>query len=419
MLKFIHAADLHLDSALRGLERYDGAPVDKIRQATRSALRNLVQLAIDERVAFVLLAGDIYDGDWKDYHTGLFFLSEMRHLREAAIPVYLITGNHDAANRMTRTLRLPDSVTMLSADEPQTELLTDAGVAIHGQGFAHAAVTDDLSLAYPEARRDFFNIGLLHTSATGREGHERYAPCTIDGLRSKAYDYWALGHVHKREMLCEDPVIAFPGNIQGRHIRESGAKGCLLVTVDDDQTKVEFKPLDILRWERLCVEAIEASDADTVVDKTANSLAGLCQVHDVPMAVRVEIEGPTPAHEQLHAEPQRWLNELRSRSFGLGSDVWIEQLKLKTSPPRDAHSLPSDGPMGELRALLDHLRSQPSEFNKLCKELKELEHLTRKLPVDLGSNSEMLAWENPSRVAEILDQVEATLMQRLLLREDG
>src|SRR5438270_12599238 len=106
MFKFLHAADIHLDSPLRGLERYDGAPVDEIRGATRRALENLVRLAIDEEVAFVLVAGDLYDGTWQDFHTGLFFASEMARLREANIPVYLISGNHDAENRMTRSLKL-------------------------------------------------------------------------------------------------------------------------------------------------------------------------------------------------------------------------------------------------------------------------------------------------------------------------
>src|SRR5207244_7724689 len=111
------------------------------------------------------------------------FTAQMTRLREAGIPVYLITGNHDAANRMTRALRLPDNVAMLSTEEPETRVREDLGVAIHGMGFATRAVTDDLSARYPHAQRGYFNIGLLHTCATGREGHEPYAPCTIDGLR--------------------------------------------------------------------------------------------------------------------------------------------------------------------------------------------------------------------------------------------
>ena len=101
-MKFIHAADIHLDSALRGLERYEGAPVEEIRSATRRAFDNLVQLAIDEQVAFVLLAGDLYDGDWKDYNTGLYLVGQMQRLHDASIPVFIVAGNHDAASQITK-----------------------------------------------------------------------------------------------------------------------------------------------------------------------------------------------------------------------------------------------------------------------------------------------------------------------------
>src|SRR5713101_8288517 len=120
MFKFLHAADIHLDSPLKGLERYEGAPIDQLRQATRRALENLIQLALDEKVAFVLIAGDLYDGTWKDYNTGLFLTAQMARLREANIAVVVIAGNHDAANKMTRTLRLPDNVTLLAAAKPDS-----------------------------------------------------------------------------------------------------------------------------------------------------------------------------------------------------------------------------------------------------------------------------------------------------------
>ncbi len=201
MLTFLHAADIHLDSPLRGLQRYEGAPADEIRQATRRALENLVQLAIDQSVAFVLIAGDLYDGDWKDHCTGLFFVSQMVRLREANIPVIVIAGNHDAMNKMTRTLPLPENVHMLDHKRPETIHLEALGVAIHGQSFATQAVLEDLSATYPSAVGGQLNIGLLHTCATGREGHAAYAPCTIPGLVAKQYDYWALGHVHGFEVL--------------------------------------------------------------------------------------------------------------------------------------------------------------------------------------------------------------------------
>lgn len=284
MFKFIHAADIHLDSPLKGLEQYEGAPVDQIREATRRALANLVELAVEQTVSFVLIAGDLYDGDWKEFRTGLFFVDQMRKLREAGIPVYLIAGNHDAANKMTKKLPMPDNVHLLAANKPETVHLEACEVAIHGQSFARSAVLDNLATGYPSPEPGMFNIGLLHTSATGREGHETYAPCTIDDLRSKQYDYWALGHIHKRELLCQDPPILFPGNLQGRHVRETGPKGCTLVTVDD-QNRVRLEPVavDVFRWEHCRVEAAGAENGDAVLDRVRSQLA---KAATTPMACR-------------------------------------------------------------------------------------------------------------------------------------
>jgi exonuclease SbcD len=249
MFKFIHAADVHLDSPLRGLEQYEGAPVEEIRGASRRALENLVELAIAEQVAFVLFAGDLYDGDWKDYNTGLYFGRQMTKLREAGIRAFLLSGNHDAASQLTRHLRLPDNIKILSDQKPESVSLEDFGVMLHGQGFPRRVVTENLSAGYPKPVPHLFNIGLLHTSVDGREGHEPYAPCSLEGLLSKGYDYWALGHVHRREILHQDPWVVFPGNIQGRHVRETGPKGCTVVTVRDGRVlSVEHRDLNVLRW---------------------------------------------------------------------------------------------------------------------------------------------------------------------------
>ncbi|MGC1275618.1 MAG: DNA repair exonuclease, partial [Planctomycetaceae bacterium] len=267
MFKFLHAADLHLDSPLRGLDRYEGAPVDAIRQATRRAVENLVELAIAERVAFVVIAGDVYDGDWPDYNTGLFFARQMAKLGEAGIAVYLISGNHDAESVITRSLMLPENVAMLRTDRPESRRHQATNCVLHGQGFATRAVTADLSANYPAAERGSFNIGILHTSAGGSSEHETYAPCTIEGLRRLEYDYWALGHIHLQQKLCDNgSLIAFSGNTQGRHIRETGPKGCLLVTVDGGVPSAEFRPLDVFRWERCATSATGCDEPEDVLD---------------------------------------------------------------------------------------------------------------------------------------------------------
>ncbi len=175
MLTFLHAADLHLDSPLRGLSRHEDAPVEAIRGATRRALINLVDLALEKQVDFVLIAGDLYDGDQKDYATALFFNQQMSRLKEAAIPVFAISGNHDAASVISKSLSPPDNVKFLSVRKPESVPLTGLPVTIHGQGFATASVQENLAIGYPGAVPDCFNIGLLHTSLAGSAEHDTYA----------------------------------------------------------------------------------------------------------------------------------------------------------------------------------------------------------------------------------------------------
>ncbi|HEV7224241.1 MAG TPA: DNA repair exonuclease, partial [Pirellulales bacterium] len=384
MFKFIHAADIHLDSPLKGLERYDGAPVEELRGATRQALENLVRLAIEEEVDFVLVAGDVYDGHWHDYHTGRFFVEQMKLLREAGVKVCLISGNHDAANRMTKSLQLPENVVRLPTSKPQTQPWEQFGVSIHGQGFATAAVMENLAVAYPKATPGHFNIGLLHTSATGYAAHDPYAPCTLDDLRVKGYDYWALGHIHQRGKLCTDAEVHFSGNLQGRHIREAGAKGCLVVSVDDrQQATVRFEPLDVVRWEVAAVDAAAAANGYDVVERCAASLRDLlARGEGRLLAARVEVRGACRAHEALAAEPLKWTNELRAAVHDVGAGrVWLEKIKLRTSPEAgldDARL--GEGPLGELLEYLGELRARPDELDWLAGELAELK---RKLPAEL------------------------------------
>ncbi len=413
MFKFLHAADLHLDSPLRGLEQYEGAPVEELRTAPRRALANLVDTALAESVAFVLIAGDLYDGDWPDYNTGLYFVQQMARLREAAIPVYLIAGNHDAANRMTRSLRMPDHVHLFSADAPETKLVDGLPVAVHGQSYATAAVFADMSIDYPRARPDCWNVGLLHTSATGRQGHERYAPCTVDGLKRKGYDYWALGHVHQRETLSLDPFIGFPGNIQGRHAREVGAKGCLMVSVADDRrVDVTFRPLDVVRWEAATIDVAAAGDSDEVLDAVAAEIARLqTQAAGRTLALRIELIGSTPAHRALHSDLVRLTNEIRATSLHVAQGaVWIEKVKLRTTDAshRSATRPMPDGALSELESLFANVLTAPEGLAGCGVDFSDV---IRKLPPEL---KELVPGDDPQWRGEVVRRAESLLMSRLL-----
>lgn len=419
MFTFIHCADIHLDSPLLRLEAYEGAPVEEFRQATRRAFENLVQLALAERAAFVLIAGDLYDGDWRDYNTGLFFAARMARLQEAGIPVFLIAGNHDAASRITRSLRLPDNVRLFPADRPATFRLEEPRVAVHGQSFAGPAVTEDLAAGYPAPLPGYFNIGLLHTAATGYAAHEPYAPCTPAALAAKGYDYWALGHVHQHEVLATDPPIVFPGNLQGRHIREAGPKGCVRVRVDEaGRPALDFTPLDVVRWAAAEVAVDGAADAYAVVDRVREHLEALAAANPgLPLAVRALIRGATAAHGALQADPERWASEIRAGAAAVADGrIWVEKVRLDTRPPDVEANLPRSGAVGELLAVFDALAADPAARRELFAELAELQ---KKLPRELLDGGEALRFDDPQWSAEMLESARQMLVRRLLHREDG
>lgn len=411
MFRFIHAADIHLDSPLRGLESYPDAPVEQIRGAARRAFDNLVSLAIDEGVAFVLLAGDLFDGDWKDYNTGLYFTHRMGRLREAGIRVFLIAGNHDAASSLTRALSLPDNVTIFSHRKPETRTLDELGVAIHGQSFAGRSVTEDLSRAYPQALPGLCNIGLLHTSLTGRAGHEPYAPCTLEGLASKGYDYWALGHVHQGEVVQTHPWVVFSGNIQARHIREAGAKGCRLVTVEDGRiTEAEFRCLDVLRFALCRVDLASCERIEAAADRVREAMERERRdAEGRPVALRVVLEGRSALHERLHRREEGLRDEFRVMAADLG-DVWLEKLRIATKPLASSSDAPdADSPLGGLVQAIAQLRLDAVPLTEL---VPEFEALRSRLPAELLGDADPFGPDGEG-LAMLRDEVRAMLLSRL------
>ncbi|CAB1056938.1 DNA repair exonuclease family protein YhaO [Olavius sp. associated proteobacterium Delta 1] len=412
MFRFLHTADIHLDSPLKGLEVHDDAPVDEIRGATRRAFENLVEMAIEEKIDFILIAGDLYDGDWKDYNTGLFFVRQMGRLHKAGIKVFIVSGNHDAASQTTKTMPLPDNVTLFSPRKPQSVKLDDIGVMIHGRSYSSRAVTENLASSYRQHDSNFFNIGLLHTSLTGREGHEDYAPCTIDDLKSKGYDYWALGHVHQREVVAEDPWVLFPGNLQGRHIKETGAKGATLVTVEDGRiTEVEARELDVLRWTVCLAELSECETKEAIYERVRTAMEKEIAIVDgQTLALRLQLAGSCPLHAELHARSVQWTEEFRGIAAGLG-DVWLEKVKFRTN--RKTSLAQIVGEDTALSGLLQAVESLEFDGDALTTWVPDLANLKTKLPAELLDVDSLLAVQ-PEHLSELRDAVKELLIAKLI-----
>ncbi len=410
MFRFLHAADPHLDSPLQGLEAHGDAPVGLLRGATRRAFENLVQLAIDERIDFVVIAGDLYDGDWKDYGTGLFFRAQMVRLSDRGIPVYLIAGNHDAASVISKKLSLPGNVHVFSTRTTESKEVEKHPVTIHGRGFPNRAVPENLVEDYPTAAPGRFNLGLLHTSLNGRPGHDTYAPCSESDLRGKGYAYWALGHIHQPEVISRDPWIVFAGNCQGRHIRETGPRGCQLVTVNDSLAveNVEWRSLDVVRWELLGVDLTGAESESEALHRAREAMARAATAAEGRLlALRILFTGTTALHGSLHRDGQRWRAELLACAQDQGAaTVWIERIRIATTPVYDVGLLAARDALTKI--VVQSLEAAHQETTTLPPAIEEMLAV---LPQELRKEIEA-EWVGDRRAA-VLDDVRAIILDAL------
>ena len=263
--RFLHAADLHLGSPFLGLAQKDDDVAARFARASRSAFEDLVTKALEEGVSFVVIAGDVFDGEWKDASIALFLNRQLARLSNRGIPTFLLRGNHDAESLVTKSLTWSENVFEFSTRRPETHRIKDLRVALHGRGFPHREVVENYAVDYPEPVAGWFNIGVLHT-ACGRAGHENYAPCTVADLAARGYDYWALGHVHAFEIVSRDPWIVYPGNLQGRSIRECGERGAVIVEVADGVVaEVRRVVTDSARWAEVFVDATPHDDETSLL----------------------------------------------------------------------------------------------------------------------------------------------------------
>lgn len=419
-MRFLHAADIHLDSPLTGLSAYPDAPAALLRTATRDALVRLVDLVLDEQLDFVVLAGDLYDGPWKDFNTGIFFARQMGRLKAAGVPVFVLFGNHDADSDMTKKLDLPDNVQCFSSLRPSSFRLPALKVVLHGRSFRDKATTDNLVLGYPDAEPGWFNIGVLHTALEGHSVHANYAPCSLAQLDARGYQYWALGHVHERKIwTLPGCTVAFPGNLQGRHIRESGPRGALRVTVEGDAPpRVEPVMLDVLRWQLLAVDVSSAHSLAEAVQQVGQQLEALLAAadHSLPLALRVQLHGHSPAHGQLFGLEGQLRAEILARASALNPErLWIEKVKVDTQPalhspwPDDALHTGADA-LADLHALLSRADSDEVFLASLRDDLNQL---IGKLPLEVLAAVPRLEALRQGELAPLVREVAPSLLAHL------
>ena len=291
--------------------------------------------------------------------------------------------------------------------------MTGHSVVIHGCGFPNRAVPENLVLDYPAAVPGKFNLGLLHTSLTGRPGHDTYAPCSETDLRQKGYGYWALGHIHQPEVISQDPWIVFAGNSQGRDAREAGPHGCWLVMVNDslDVEWVDWRDLDVVRWRVLEIDLAAVAEEAEALDRAAQSMIhAVGEARGRLVAARIVFTGATPLHGSLHRETHRWHAELLARSQDQGQDaIWLERIKVSTSPVYDLAQLAERDAL--TRIVLETLEQASIEPETPPGEIKEMLGV---LPSEIRSEVES-DWKREGSAA-VLEEVRAIILDALETR---
>lgn len=352
--RFVHSADIHLDSPLSSLALRDSELAELIGNATRRAFVNAVDVCLTEQVDALLLAGDLYDGDQTSMKTARFLAAQIRRLDEAGIRVFIIRGNHDALSRITRELTFPESVKVFGgrAEAILMERPTGLPIAIHGLSFARPQAPESLLPRFKPPVEGAVNIGLLHTSLGGAQGHDDYAPCALADLDAAGFNYWALGHIHKRAVAQGRSIVVMPGMPQGRDINESGPKSVTLVTVGDDRSvQIEERLVSVAQFEPVPVHLTGINDWRDMLEAVTNALRQVRKrVPSEHVVARLRLTGTTPLAWRLRSDHDLLQTDAVNQAFDIGK-TWIEKIEIDCQAPRAAAD-PAPDPITELRRLI-------------------------------------------------------------------
>ncbi len=342
--RIVHAADLHIDSPMRGLVRDAQTPAHvahTLTTATRRAFSNLVDACVQSKADLLVLAGDLFDGNWNDNGTGAFFVAEVARLAESGTRVVFARGNHDATSEITRGLRLPTGAFELGTSAVDERRFEDLGIRVVGRGFPERAVRDDYVRQFPTRDGNDFHLGVLHTNVGGNVGHGNYAPSDITSLQALGYDYMALGHVHEHAVLSSAPWVVYPGNLQGRHIKETGAKGAVRFDIEHGRVAhVERLLVDVLRWQRLEISLGDELSLDDVHARVEHRMQeAMLLAEGRPMACRLHLTGATRLHDKLVAHTDALTEEGRASALRLsGAGCWVQSVHIATRRPASLHA---------------------------------------------------------------------------------
>jgi exonuclease SbcD len=359
MIKILHTADVHLDSPLRSLALRDPELRDRVRTSSRAALTRIVDTALAEEVAALLIAGDLFDGAERSARTAAFLTLQLERLRERGIQAFYIKGNHDAENPLTGELTLPDNVHVFDGRGGKVQLAED--VWIHGVSFANRHAPESLLPKFPAPVEGAVNIAMLHTSLSGAEGHDPYAPCTVGELTAAGFDYWALGHVHRRQVHSESPWIVMPGTPQGRDMGEPGPKSATLLTIDN-AIEIEEVPTSTVEFLHIQVDVADTDSDDALRDILRRTLRDTARnLVSESGVVRLELAGSTRRRWQVLRDQDVWKETAAQYARETGT-LWLDKVVFDMTDTAERGHTATD----ELAGIMKTIREEPG-FSETCR----------------------------------------------------
>lgn len=377
-LRFVHAADLHLDSPFRGIARLSDRARDVLVNATFEAFEQVVALCREEEVDALLVAGDVFDGAERSLRAERRFRDRLGALARDGIPSFVVHGNHDPVLDGTRLDGWPSGVTVFGPEVGSAPILRDGDEIgrVYGASFGRGGFATNLVRRFPSrGLTDEVAIGLCHATVGTRPDHGPWAPCTADDLIASGYDYWALGHVHTREVVRDaGPVVVYPGNPQGRHRRESGPRGCALVELEGGEADVRFVDTDVVRWVPLAASIDDLADADALGRRLLREIDRLVDAADGrSLAITLTLEGRGPLH-RLIASPtavRALLADVEDETSVGGRIVVIESVVSAVRPALDLAALRERASLaGEVLRVADGVAPDPAPLDELFAPLE-------------------------------------------------
>jgi exonuclease SbcD len=403
-VRFLHTADLHLDSPFQGLSYLPPAFFNRIQNSTFESLKNIVDIALEQEVDFVVIAGDLYDGHNRSLRAQSKLRDQFERLGEKGIHIYICHGNHDHLGGQWTTLTWPSNVHLFTKEEVDVIPFVKGGkplAHLYGFSYHNQSVLENKSTQYEKIAGAPFHIGVLHGTAEGNIEHDRYAPFSISHLLEKEFDYWALGHIHKRQTLYDDPPIIYPGNIQGLHRNEAGEKGCYVIDLDGRRTSYTFHPAAAIHWESSVVYIKEHMTVDELLSDCVTMKETYRERRKGTLLTLI-FKGEGDLHHFLQDETNvhDLLAALRDDEEDEQSFVWAESIKVETKGSYNRDQLRKESHfVGELL----HLRDQYDNWEQSLKPL-----------FGHRKGRRFLDQLNQEEKEEILQQAESLLLHHLI-----